>query len=287
MRIMLAVLCLKPDRHLGYIRCHRRPAPERRAPIACSIPDAASVTEGCRAFVPDPLPQLDAAGQVSVGQQAAVVQLLGVEANRADHEPATGFVIPGQQVVQRRAAIACHACRHAIQREPDGFLGLEQSGLAALIRRRHRHEERHGISPVGGPPSGRAGSSGRLESVEMLIARNPDPESRLPYLLLLPLAGGMVFRTSGTWPRTNALYCYPVSEDEWPEAPDIVERAGLRSCSAGRRDRPRLGQRAGESIPDRLHHGPWPRRRLLAVPAHPQAGSPKRVHPQGPGRRDR
>ncbi len=33
--------------------------------------------------------------------------------------------------------------------------------------------------------------------MELLIARNPDPDSRLPYLLLLPLAGGMVFRTSG------------------------------------------------------------------------------------------
>jgi hypothetical protein len=66
--------------------------------------------------------------------------------------------------------------------------------------------------------------------VELLIAVNPDADSRLPYLMRLPLAGGMVFRTSGTWPRTRALYCYPVSPDEWPEAPDIVERAGLRSC---------------------------------------------------------
>jgi hypothetical protein len=66
--------------------------------------------------------------------------------------------------------------------------------------------------------------------VELLIARNPDPDSRLPYLLLLPLAGGMVFRTSGTWPRTSALYCYPVPVEEWPEAPEIVERAGVRSC---------------------------------------------------------
>jgi ERCC4 domain-containing protein len=66
--------------------------------------------------------------------------------------------------------------------------------------------------------------------VELLIARNPDPDSRLPYLLLLPLAGGMVFRTSGTWPRTSAVYCYPVSVEEWPGDPDIVERAGVRSC---------------------------------------------------------
>jgi hypothetical protein len=40
----------------------------------------------------------------------------------------------------------------------------------------------------------------------------------------------MVFRTSGTWPRTKALYCYPVANDEWPAEPDIVERAPIRSC---------------------------------------------------------
>ena len=66
--------------------------------------------------------------------------------------------------------------------------------------------------------------------MQLLIARNPDPDSKLPFLLRLPLAGGMVFRTAGTWPRTNALYCYPVSCDEWPDEPDIVERTDLRSC---------------------------------------------------------
>ena len=65
---------------------------------------------------------------------------------------------------------------------------------------------------------------------ELLIAVNPDPESRLAYLLRLPLGGGMVFRTSGTWPRTKALYCYPVASDEWPDEPEIVERAPIRSC---------------------------------------------------------
>ena len=66
---------------------------------------------------------------------------------------------------------------------------------------------------------------------ELLVATNPDRDSRLGYLLRLPLDGGMVFRTSGTWPRTTALYCYPVSVDEWPEQPEIVERVPLRSCA--------------------------------------------------------
>ncbi len=65
---------------------------------------------------------------------------------------------------------------------------------------------------------------------ELLIAVNPDPDSRLPYLLRVPLGTGMVFRTSGTWPRTKALYCYPVDLQEWPAEPVIVERVPLRSC---------------------------------------------------------
>ncbi len=67
--------------------------------------------------------------------------------------------------------------------------------------------------------------------MELLIARNPDTESRLPYLLRLPLGEGMVFRTAGTWPRTQALYCHPVGPGEWPAQPELVERARLRSCA--------------------------------------------------------
>ena len=66
--------------------------------------------------------------------------------------------------------------------------------------------------------------------MDLLIAANPDADSKLPYLMRLPVAGGMVFRTSGTWPRTNALYCYPVDVEEWPAEPEIVERVPLRSC---------------------------------------------------------
>jgi len=66
--------------------------------------------------------------------------------------------------------------------------------------------------------------------VELLIARNPESDSSLPYLLRLPLGSGLVFRTKGTWPRTSALYCHPVDATEWPEHPDIVERVPLRAC---------------------------------------------------------
>jgi len=66
--------------------------------------------------------------------------------------------------------------------------------------------------------------------VELLVARNPDPVSTLPYLIRVPLGSGLVYRTKGTWPRTGALYCHPVTPDEWPTEPDIVERVPLSSC---------------------------------------------------------
>jgi hypothetical protein len=67
--------------------------------------------------------------------------------------------------------------------------------------------------------------------VELVVARNPDPNSSLPFLVRLPLSGGLVFRTKGTWPRTSALYCHPVPVEEWPDEPDVVERVQLRACT--------------------------------------------------------
>jgi hypothetical protein len=66
---------------------------------------------------------------------------------------------------------------------------------------------------------------------ELVIARNPDDTSSLPYLLWVPLGDGLVFRTKGTWPRTSALFCYPVTRDEWPAAPEVVERVALKACA--------------------------------------------------------
>lgn len=63
-----------------------------------------------------------------------------------------------------------------------------------------------------------------------MIARNPDPDSRLPFLVRLPLGDGLVFRASGCWPRTSAIYCYPVPSVQWPENADVVERTPIRSC---------------------------------------------------------
>jgi len=88
--------------------------------------------------------------------------------------------------------------------------------------------------PEPGRPWGRGSREvavGKLGTMELLVARNPNLDSSLPYLLWVPLEGGLVFRTKGTWPRTSALYCYPVGIDEWPAEPEIVERVALRACA--------------------------------------------------------
>lgn len=67
--------------------------------------------------------------------------------------------------------------------------------------------------------------------MELVIAANPDPDSRLGYLLWVPLGDGLLFRAKDTWPRTTAVFCYPVELDEWPNEPEILERVPIRSCA--------------------------------------------------------
>ena len=66
--------------------------------------------------------------------------------------------------------------------------------------------------------------------MHLLIARNPAADSTLPFLVLVPLGDGLVFRTKETWPRTSAVYCHPVPRSEWPDDPDLVEQVPLRAC---------------------------------------------------------
>jgi hypothetical protein len=64
---------------------------------------------------------------------------------------------------------------------------------------------------------------------ELVIARNPDRESSLPYLVRLPLGPhGIVLKARETWPRTAKVYCH--SAEGWPEDAEIIERVPVRSC---------------------------------------------------------
>lgn len=74
------------------------------------------------------------------------------------------------------------------------------------------------------------GERGSIAETELLIAKNPDEGSSLPYLLRIPLAGVPILRARDVWPRTNAVYCHPVADEEWPTKPEVVESVELRVC---------------------------------------------------------
>jgi hypothetical protein len=64
---------------------------------------------------------------------------------------------------------------------------------------------------------------------DFVIARNPETESTLPYLIRIPLGPqGIVLKARDTWPRTAKVYCHRA--DEWPPDAEIVERVPTRSC---------------------------------------------------------
>ena len=63
---------------------------------------------------------------------------------------------------------------------------------------------------------------------DFVIARNPDGDSTLPYVVRIPLGAGILLKARETWPRTAKVYCHRV--EEWPEDAEVVERVPVRSC---------------------------------------------------------
>lgn len=64
--------------------------------------------------------------------------------------------------------------------------------------------------------------------VDFVIARNPDADSTLPYVVRLPLRSGTVLlKTRELWPRASKVYCHPTTV--WPDEPEIVETTPIRS----------------------------------------------------------
>jgi hypothetical protein len=80
-----------------------------------------------------------------------------------------------------------------------------------------------------------------------LVARNPQADSRLPYIVRLPVDGGVVLKVREPWPVTARVYCHRF-EEAWPAAVEIIEDVPVTLCH--RRgaaidlvlDRPRLAR---------------------------------------------
>lgn len=66
------------------------------------------------------------------------------------------------------------------------------------------------------------------DAASFLVARNPDPDSTLPYLLRVPLEDGILLKARDRWPTTARVYCHPLGE--WPPDADIVESVAVRHC---------------------------------------------------------
>jgi hypothetical protein len=68
-----------------------------------------------------------------------------------------------------------------------------------------------------------------MPPARFVVARNPDPESSLPYLLRVPVDGGPVLlKAKDSWPRTAKVYCHEF--DEWPPEAEILDEVPTRVC---------------------------------------------------------
>lgn len=66
-------------------------------------------------------------------------------------------------------------------------------------------------------------------SGEFIVARNLEPASTLPYILYVPIEGGLWLKVKEAWPRATRVYCHPtepvaVREDQ------VIERVLVAHC---------------------------------------------------------
>jgi hypothetical protein len=63
-----------------------------------------------------------------------------------------------------------------------------------------------------------------------VVARNPDLASSLPYVLRLPVVGGLALKAAEPWPVSTRVYCHPLDGD-MPDELDVLEDVGVRMCA--------------------------------------------------------
>jgi hypothetical protein len=62
-----------------------------------------------------------------------------------------------------------------------------------------------------------------------VVAENPDPDSSLPYLLLLPIEGGLALKAKDDWPRAARVYCHRV-DGPWPDDAPVLAEVPVKVC---------------------------------------------------------
>ena len=99
------------------------------------------------------------------------------------------------------------------------------------VRKARRSDLAPTMTCVDAPAKDDRGALARQDGLveDFVVARNPDEDSTLPYLVRLPISdAGIVLKVRDTWPRTAKVYCHPSTD--WPADPELVERVPVRSC---------------------------------------------------------
>lgn len=65
--------------------------------------------------------------------------------------------------------------------------------------------------------------------MNFVVARNPDPDSRLPFLVRLPIDGGLILKVRDTWPKTSRVFCARV-DGGWPPQAELIEEVPVALC---------------------------------------------------------
>jgi hypothetical protein len=64
---------------------------------------------------------------------------------------------------------------------------------------------------------------------DFVVARNPDGDSALPFLIRIPLPGRpVVLKARESWPRTTKVYCHRA--EAWPGSVEVIEQVPTRAC---------------------------------------------------------
>jgi hypothetical protein len=65
---------------------------------------------------------------------------------------------------------------------------------------------------------------------DFIVARNPDPASSLPYVLRVPIGGGLWLKARDAWPRAARVYCHPSDPPDLATL-EVVERVPVHACT--------------------------------------------------------
>lgn len=59
---------------------------------------------------------------------------------------------------------------------------------------------------------------------------NPEEGSSLPYLLEIPVEGGVILKAREPWPTSSRVYCHPW-DGPWPDEAEVLEEVPVRHCA--------------------------------------------------------